>query len=30
MYIAICDDNIADRKQMERLLMREADKYIKA
>ena len=30
MYIAICDDNIADRKQMERLLKREADKYIKA
>lgn len=28
MYIAICDDNVADRKQMERLLMRESDKRI--
>ncbi len=26
MHIAICDDNVADRKQMERLLKREADK----
>ena len=26
MHIAICDDNIADRKQTERLLKREADK----
>ena len=26
MHIAICDDNIADRKQLERLLKREADK----
>lgn len=26
MHIAICDDNIADRKQMERLLKRESDK----
>ena len=26
MHIAICDDNIADRKQSERLLGREADK----
>lgn len=26
MHIAICDDNIADRKQMERLLKREAQK----
>ncbi len=26
MHIAICDDNIADRKQTERLLRREADK----
>lgn len=26
MHIAICDDNIADRKQMERLLSRESDK----
>lgn len=26
MHIAICDDNIADRKQMERLLKRETDK----
>lgn len=25
MHIAICDDNIADRKQMERLLKRESD-----
>lgn len=26
MHIAICDDNIADRKQLERLLQREADR----
>lgn len=26
MHIAVCDDNIVDRKQMERLLTREADK----
>lgn len=26
MHIAICDDNVADRKQMERLLQRESDK----
>ncbi|MBE5884625.1 MAG: hypothetical protein E7291_09505 [Lachnospiraceae bacterium] len=26
MHIAICDDNVADRKQMERLLKRESDK----
>lgn len=29
MHIAICDDNIADRKQTERLLERESDKRIK-
>jgi len=28
MHIAICDDNIADRKQTERLMKREADKVI--
>lgn len=28
MHIAICDDNVADRKQTERLLEREADKWI--
>lgn len=28
MHIAICDDNVADRKQMERLLARESDKRI--
>ena len=28
MHIAICDDNVADRKQMERLLQRESDKRI--
>lgn len=28
MYIALCDSNIADRKQMERLLARESDKRI--
>ena len=26
MHIAICDDNIADRKQLERLLDRESDR----
>lgn len=26
MHIAVCDDNIADRKQLERLLQRESDK----
>ncbi len=26
MHIAICDDNIADRKQLERLLQRESDR----
>ena len=25
MHIAICDDNVADRKQLERLLSRESD-----
>lgn len=29
IYIAICDDNIADRKQTERLLEREKDKRLK-
>lgn len=29
MHIAVCDDNIADRKQLERLLKRESDKRIK-
>ena len=28
MHIAICDNNIGDRKQLERLLMRESDKRI--
>lgn len=28
MLIAVCDDNIADRKQTERLMAREADKWI--
>ncbi len=28
MHIAICDDNIAERKQTERLMKREADKLI--
>lgn len=28
MHIAICDDNVADRKQLERLLKREADKRV--
>lgn len=27
MHIAICDDNIADRKQLERLLQRESDAH---
>ena len=26
MHVAICDDNVADRKHLERLLSREADK----
>jgi DNA-binding LytR/AlgR family response regulator len=26
MHVAVCDDNVADRKQMERLLARESDK----
>ncbi len=26
MHIAVCDDNIADRKQLERLLLRESEK----
>lgn len=25
MHIAVCDDNVADRKQLERLLGRESD-----
>lgn len=29
IYLAICDDNIADRKQSERLLEREKDKRLK-
>ena len=29
MHIAVCDDDIAQRKQTERLLGREADKWIK-
>ena len=28
MHVAICDDNIADRKQMERLLSRESDRRL--
>lgn len=28
MHIAICDDNVADRKQLERLLKRESDKRV--
>lgn len=28
MHVAICDDNIADRKQLERLLQRESDSRI--
>lgn len=26
MHVAVCDDNVADRKQMERLLVRESDR----
>ena len=26
MHVAICDDNVADRKHLERLLSRESDK----
>ena len=26
MHVAICDDNVADRRQLERLLKRESDK----
>ncbi len=29
MHVAVCDDNVADRKQMERLLHRESDKRLK-
>ena len=29
MHIAVCDDNVADRKQMERLLDRESDRRAK-
>lgn len=29
VYVAVCDDNIADRKQMERLLEREKDARLK-
>ncbi|WP_026520936.1 LytR/AlgR family response regulator transcription factor [Butyrivibrio sp. VCB2001] len=29
MHIAVCDDNIADRKQTERLLGRQSDRYFK-
>ncbi|MBR6665823.1 MAG: hypothetical protein IKL22_08955 [Lachnospiraceae bacterium] len=29
MHVAVCDDNIADRKQMERLLGRESDRRAK-
>ena len=29
MYFAICDDNIADRKQSERLLKRQAERVLK-
>ncbi len=28
MHVAICDDNVADRKQLERLLSRESDKRL--
>lgn len=28
MHVAICDDNVAERKQLERLMGREADKWI--
>lgn len=30
MHVAICDDNVADRKQSERLLQRESDKRLAA
>ena len=30
MHIAVCDDNVADRKQLERLLKREADRRLKS
>lgn len=30
MHIAVCDDNVADRKQLERLLKRESDKRASA
>ena len=29
MFIAVCDDNIADRKQTERLLGRQSDRFLK-
>ena len=29
MHVSVCDDNVADRKQMERLLNRESDKRAK-
>lgn len=29
MHIAVCDDNVADRKQLERLIKRESDKRAK-
>ncbi|RKM55627.1 response regulator [Butyrivibrio sp. X503] len=29
MFIAVCDDNIADRKQTERLLGRQSDRFMK-
>ena len=29
MHLAVCDDNIADRKQTERLLSRQSDRYFK-
>ena len=29
MHIAVCDDNIADRKQTERLLGRQSDRFFK-
>ena len=29
MHLAVCDDNIADRKQTERLLGRQSDRYFK-
>ena len=27
MHIAVCDDNVADRKQTERLLQRASDRH---